>query len=190
MIIETTQTSDNELIVNALKAYINRHSPDEQNTPYLLVNGGKSYTLSELLTQIEGRTAVGLEMAQSIVALTVDLLARGREKLELPATGIPATEMPRSTDSGPVKAIAHLLASAIPVQWDRFTKTEDGFYIVYGWIPRGDGDRDFLMFEMWATRPMSEVFYTTSSAKYSRQIMTLLYGDEFEHNDCRKFEEL
>lgn len=48
-----------------------------------------------------------------------------------------------------IREVAEKLSAAIPVEWDRFTKTDDGFYVVYGWIARSDGQRDFVLFEMW-----------------------------------------
>jgi len=89
----------------------------------------------------------------------------------------------------PVIQIALSLASAVPVVWDRFTQTDDGFYVVYGWIARPDGQRDFVLFQLWETEP-EDVFYTTSSAKYSRRIMEVLYGSAEEHNDCRPIADL
>lgn len=85
--------------------------------------------------------------------------------------------------------IARSLESAIPIVWDRFTKTDDGFYVVYGWIARADGQRDFVIFELWEHEPEA-VFCTTSSAKYSRRISEVLYGSADDHNDCRPIDEL
>jgi hypothetical protein len=85
--------------------------------------------------------------------------------------------------------IARSLESAIPIIWDRFTKTEDGFYVVYGWIARLDGRADFIIFELWEDSP-EDVFCTTSSAKFSKRVMEVLYGSAEGHNDCRKIEEL
>lgn len=85
--------------------------------------------------------------------------------------------------------IVEKLKIAIPVEWDRYTN-DDGYYIVYGWILRTDGQRDFLMIAMWETDPPEAVFYTTSSAKYSRKIAEVIYGSADDHNDCRKIDDL
>lgn len=77
-----------------------------------------------------------------------------------------------------------------PVEWDRFTKTDDGFYVVYGWICRKDGQRDFVMVAAWEDKTADDVFFTTSSAKYSESICRALYGEDEEHNSCIKIEEL
>lgn len=87
------------------------------------------------------------------------------------------------------KNITTAIASAIPVVWDRFTATDDGFYVVYGWIARSDGQRDFVIFELLENQP-EDVFCTTSSAKYSKRIMEVLYGSSDDHNDCQKIAEL
>lgn len=88
-----------------------------------------------------------------------------------------------------VALITKKLANDIPVIWDRFT-SDDGFFVVYGWIARSDGQRDFLMISMDVDYPAEDVFFTTSSAKYSREIMKCLFGSDEDHNDCRKIEEL
>lgn len=87
-------------------------------------------------------------------------------------------------------SVLEKLKEAIPVEWDRFTKTDDGFYVVYGWIARTDGQRDFVLFEMWDYERPENVFCTTSSAKYSEEIGRILYGSADGHNPCRKIDEL
>lgn len=82
------------------------------------------------------------------------------------------------------------LRENIPVTWDRYTKTDDGYYVVYGWIPRSDSNRDFVMIGMNETDPPEDVFYTTSSAKYSVSICDILQGSSEDHNPCRKVDEL
>ncbi|MCX6216524.1 hypothetical protein [Spirosoma sp.] len=82
------------------------------------------------------------------------------------------------------------LSMNIPIQWDRYTKTDDGYYVVYGWIARSDGQRDFIMLAMWETDKIDDIFFTTSSAKYSRRILEVLFGSAEDHNDCRKIDDL
>lgn len=91
-----------------------------------------------------------------------------------------------------VVQLIHKLKQAIPVEWDRFTVTNDKFYVVYGWIARSDGQRDFVMIQMWDTDndDPEDVFYTTSSAKFSPEISRVLYGSANDHNPCRKIDEL
>lgn len=81
--------------------------------------------------------------------------------------------------------------AAVPVVWDRYTKaSDDRYYVIYGWINRPDGLRDFLTVEMWETEWPENVFHTTSSAKYSELLSEILHGSLDDHNPCRKIEEL
>lgn len=85
--------------------------------------------------------------------------------------------------------ILNSLKKQIPMVWDRFTCTDEGFYVVYGWITRSDGQRDFIMITWDVAEPIG-VWYTTSSAKYSAKICEILYGTAEGHNSCRKIDEL
>jgi hypothetical protein len=72
------------------------------------------------------------------------------------------------------------------VEWDRCVRPGDGTFIVYGWIARSDGQRDFVVLSfLWPTDPTAALF-TTSSAKHSAEIARLLYGSEAEHIDCER----
>lgn len=82
-----------------------------------------------------------------------------------------------------------MIDASVPVVWDRFTEL-DGFFVVFGWLERPDGQRDFLLFEMQEGCPIGDVFYTTSSAKYSRSISMILYGADEDHNDCQRIADL
>jgi len=82
-----------------------------------------------------------------------------------------------------VVRICKLLADAIPVEWDRYTVSGGTYCVAYGWIRRTDGLRDFVLFELCTEEP-DNVSFTTSSAKYSKQIAQILYGDSASHNDC------
>ena len=91
-----------------------------------------------------------------------------------------------------VAQIITKIQESIPVKWDRFTVNDDDYYVVYGWIARSDGDRDFLVVSMenYDSGNVFDVFYTTSSAKYSKQLCMILYGEDEGHSDCIKIEEL
>lgn len=56
------------------------------------------------------------------------------------------------------------------ITWDRFTYAGTE-YTFYGWIKRGDKKRDFIVLNF--TDP-KEVWYCTSSAKYSETFSRLL----------------
>jgi len=75
------------------------------------------------------------------------------------------------------------------VEWDRFVDATslDGDYSstsVYGWIARSDGGRDFVLLEFlsWSDK----IGFTTSSAKYTREINKILGYAETEHFDCQR----
>lgn len=87
-------------------------------------------------------------------------------------SGVPST---RVGAMKPTDAIASLPF----VTWDRGTIAED-VVTIFGWIPRRDGQRDFVYLEF--SRSDGEVsWWATSSAKYSRQITKMFGG---EHSDC------
>ena len=49
------------------------------------------------------------------------------------------------------KQIMYLLAlleNAVPVAWDRYTVSDIGAYNIYGWLPRSDDKRDFLLLQI------------------------------------------
>lgn len=69
--------------------------------------------------------------------------------------------------------------------WDRFVGGPDQL-VVYGWIYTPDKQRDFVVI----CQTPEYVWYTTSSAKWSAQIATALYGPDNGHVDCRYVSEL
>lgn len=71
------------------------------------------------------------------------------------------------------------------VSWDRCVQ-HAGTLIVYGWIPRSDGQRDYaeLAF-LWADQP-DAYYFTTSSAKHSKHLWELLAGPGATHVDCER----
>lgn len=80
------------------------------------------------------------------------------------------------------------------VRWDRCV-VHDGAAASYGWIDRDDGRADFVVLSFqWGTTTGLDgkaveyfgVGYTTSSAKHSPEIPGLLYGDDAEHNECQR----
>lgn len=78
----------------------------------------------------------------------------------------------------------------IPIEWDRFTGGDDEMF-VYGWIKRKDCQRDFVAIILLSMQSGNNyVNFTTSSAKYSKQICELLFGESDGHADCIKIENL
>lgn len=87
---------------------------------------------------------------------------------------------------------------AVGVQWDRCVLL-DNSGVVYGWIAREDGRSDYveLTFQWGETRDLDDAPVTwlaggvsTSSAKHSAQIATLMAGDDFAHTDCQRVEDV
>lgn len=67
----------------ALEEWILRHSPDDQNRPYLKTTDGQTHTLLSILKEIRtgSDSEFGQEMVAGILNLTIDLLARNKEQL-------------------------------------------------------------------------------------------------------------
>ena len=66
---------------SVLEQWVNRHSEDERIKPYIATRSGKVYSLNDLLEEIRHRTDIGKDMEKKMIYLTIDLLARGKEKL-------------------------------------------------------------------------------------------------------------
>jgi DNA-binding NtrC family response regulator len=64
-----------------LEQWINRHTEEEQNEPYLTTISGKIYTLKSLLEEIRQQTEFGKTIERKILMLAVDLLTRGKEQI-------------------------------------------------------------------------------------------------------------
>jgi len=79
------------------------------------------------------------------------------------------------------------LAESLGVEWDRGVVGEE-HVVVYGWIRRSDGRRDFALveFERSTGRPS---WWATSSAKYSKALHHFCGGKAEEHVDCVPFME-
>jgi len=65
----------------ALEEWINLHEADIREKPYLISRNGKNYTLNEILHEIRMQTNIGKEIEKNIIMLTIDLLARNKERL-------------------------------------------------------------------------------------------------------------
>lgn len=81
------------------------------------------------------------------------------------------------------------MAKVFPIVWDRFTEL-DGDYNIYGWIKRKDGQRDFVLLQLYIEGEDIKGGFVTSSAKYSAPICNYMYGESKDHNNCLKIESL
>lgn len=93
-----------------------------------------------------------------------------------------------------LKEILEKITFQIPVQWDRGTenKHDDGTisYVVYGWIDRKDGYRDFITIIYNNEQAPSDAYFITSSAKYSALLAEIVTGEPSNHTPCRKIADL
>lgn len=75
------------------------------------------------------------------------------------------------------------------VEWDRFTESQWGPSVgitVYGWIYRADEYKDFVAVLFWPED--GELYYVTSSEKYSEKLSECLGAAEKGHEECRRVE--
>ncbi|GAB2625822.1 hypothetical protein GCM10027035_21980 [Emticicia sediminis] len=66
---------------SVLEQWVNRHSEDERIKPFIATRSGEVYNLNDLLSEIRQKTELGKDMEKKMIYLTIDLLARGKEKI-------------------------------------------------------------------------------------------------------------
>lgn len=74
------------------------------------------------------------------------------------------------------------------VSWDRYTRDVDDTMMFYGWIDRDDSYKDFLILEFDENQHVER--FITSSAKYSEEFYTRLFGERKSHVPCQRVEDL
>lgn len=67
-------------VVNSIEDWIIENNQDKDKPIYFSADG-ESYSLNDILREVRNQTEVGLEFAQKLNSLTIDLLLRGKEKL-------------------------------------------------------------------------------------------------------------
>lgn len=67
-------------IIEAIKNSVQQAEKWGTGNPYL-ISGNKSYTLEEIIQEMEKGTDFGLKLQQGIFNLTIDLLSRQKETL-------------------------------------------------------------------------------------------------------------
>lgn len=67
---------------SVLEQWVNRHSEDERIKPFIASRSGQVYSLNDLLKEIRHKTDLGKDMEKKMIYLTIDLLARGKEKID------------------------------------------------------------------------------------------------------------
>jgi hypothetical protein len=69
------------MLKEALKEWIMNHPADQMNDDYMY-SGGKMYSLKQILKEIEDETNFGKGIEKKIIKLAIDLLVRGKKKLD------------------------------------------------------------------------------------------------------------
>jgi len=83
------------------------------------------------------------------------------------------------------ETLLRLLTETLGVEWDRGVVGEE-HVVVYGWIRRSDGRRDFALVEIERATGQPS-WWLTSSAKYSEALHHFCGGKAEEHVDCVPF---
>lgn len=92
--------------------------------------------------------------------------------------------------------IADYLNRLPMVEWDRgvvapIAGTDDSVCVIYGWILREDGHRDYVQLEFasWYTEQPG---FTTSSARFSAEMHARIFGPEAaaDHTPCVPVKEI
>ena len=65
----------------AIESWLENHSEEDKNKPFLTASDGNSYSMNDLLKEIRNQTSFGKSIALDINKLTLDLLFRNKEKL-------------------------------------------------------------------------------------------------------------
>lgn len=83
-IIEKLREAHNRISNNidvALEEWINAHSEEQKNQPYMVTVDGKQLNLNDLLNEIRKQTSIGKQFSKSLSKLTIDLISRNKESL-------------------------------------------------------------------------------------------------------------
>lgn len=81
-------------------------------------------------------------------------------------------------------AIAEALNELTEVEWDRCAGDPAGYFVAYGWIPRPDGHRDFVLVDFRNGEPWA---FATSSAEHSERYDRKLFPNRpaGDHLPCQ-----
>ena len=66
---------------SAVESWLENHSEEDKNKPFLTVADGHSYSMNDLLKEIRTQTQFGKSITLDINKLTLDLLFRNKEKI-------------------------------------------------------------------------------------------------------------
>jgi DNA-binding NtrC family response regulator len=68
-------------VESAVESWLENHSEEDKNKPFLTASDGHSYSMNDLLKEIRQQTTFGQSITLDINKLTLDLLFRNKEKL-------------------------------------------------------------------------------------------------------------
>jgi DNA-binding NtrC family response regulator len=71
----------NSQIDSAVESWLENHSKEEKNKPFLTSADGRKYSMNDLLKEIRMQTGFGQSITLNINKLTLDLLFRKKEKI-------------------------------------------------------------------------------------------------------------
>ena len=71
----------NSQIDTAVESWLETHSEEDRNKPFLTSANGQNYSMNDLLREIRMQTEFGKSVALDINKLTLDLLFRNKEKI-------------------------------------------------------------------------------------------------------------
>ena len=74
--------SEKDTIKEALRKYISIKSRNDIDVPYMMI-GNKSYSLNQILEEIENDTDFGKDFIKGVVILIIDFLTRGKKEITL-----------------------------------------------------------------------------------------------------------
>ena len=73
---------EKDTIKEALREYISIKSRNNVDVPYMMI-GNKSYSLNQILEEIENDTDFGKDFIKGVVILIIDFLTRGKKEITL-----------------------------------------------------------------------------------------------------------
>jgi FixJ family two-component response regulator len=68
-------------VANAIDEWIEANSKERRDAEFITTSDGKTFSLNELLKEIRHETPMGKYFASNLLKLTIDLIARNKEKL-------------------------------------------------------------------------------------------------------------
>lgn len=71
----------NSKVDAVLERWILNQQQDIGNEPYIVSTNGKTFSLNNILSEIRSQSEFGKQLERNIIQLAVDLLARGKKKL-------------------------------------------------------------------------------------------------------------